>query len=214
MFLRDDSARADPGVRVVIQCAKRKHPQAGHLLDSEGRPVRIGPEHLATPMITWAAQQIEARQQDPRLFEARRLYRQPIYHEAGVRSGDPASVYVLSALWGIVRSDFRIPAYDATFSSLAPPEARILADAPMGRPFQHLAADDPRPILLFAVPAYLPLFFRLTATLPALRGVVLRNGEGGPLPRGVLAIPYQTTARTNWHLDPLKLFLGMRQRKP
>jgi len=52
---------------------------------------------------------------DMRLRKAEELYERPIYRRL-VAEFDVENVYVLSAGWGLIRSDYYLPKYDITFS--------------------------------------------------------------------------------------------------
>jgi hypothetical protein len=62
---------------------------------------------------TWRDLVLE--QKHPDLIPAYRLYMRDIYRDLYHKFGN--NFYILSAGWGIIRADFKIPAYDITYST-------------------------------------------------------------------------------------------------
>src|ERR1700683_2219176 len=120
---------------VVMQCAASKRPDAGHLVTDDGKPVDFvahpeiapvqnhrvyaRPDDISDSEISWRTQLLDYNQtpQDNplRLCAAFQLYENKTY-ELLVNHFGPDSVYILSAGWGLIRSEFLTPYYDITFS--------------------------------------------------------------------------------------------------
>lgn len=148
---------------VVMQCAKTKRAEAGHMRLADGRPVvfvaqpelapaRTGfvyarPDDIADTGRTWREELVIYNQQrnpdvadiplgrhvsgglgaDPidhssdsaanplSLLPAWQLYKNKTYRLLADTFG-PKNLYIFSAGWGLVRSDFMIPNYDITLS--------------------------------------------------------------------------------------------------
>lgn len=204
-------------MRIVIQCAASKNPEAGYFRSADGRPIEFvahpqyaprlegitfaHPDDLAAVNAdTWrqrvADYNSSAAKNPLNLFPAYRLYSNPAYGALVDKFGE-RNVYILSAGWGLIRSDFLTPRYDITFSASAELLKRrrrkdLYAD------FRHLTDDGARRIVFFGGKDYLPLFCRLTATLSAER-VVFFNSRVTPNVPGCHVVRYETTMRTNWH---------------
>jgi hypothetical protein len=204
-------------MRIVIQCASSKEPQAGHFKAPDGRAV----DFVAHPeLVQPRGRSLLARPDDPvpgspgtwrdlvaaydaspgsnpfGLYPAYRLYSNPCYAILVERFG-AENVLILSAGWGLIRSDFLTPHYDITFSNAADPSRRR-------RPrdhyedFCHLPENANGPLVFFGGKDYLPLFWHLTRAMRSERVVFYNSGTQPNVP-GCSLIRYDTTMRTNCH---------------
>ena len=207
-------------VLCVIQCAGSKRPGAGTFHTSEGRRVafvaypagaplkpgvlhahpddRSEPANLDSP--TWRDLVSEANRAPcrgaPELLPAGRLYTPPAYAElAGWTGAD--RLFILSAGWGLVRSDFLLPDYDITFSASAEAYKRRRSRQPF-RDFSALDGAAAEDVVFLGGKSYLPLFLALTASSPGRR-MVFYNSASPPLAPGCFLQAYRTMRRTNWH---------------
>ena len=204
-------------MRIVIQCAASKHPEAGYFRTVDGKPIEFvahpryasrlesrtfaHPDDLAAADAdTWrklvADYNSSAAENPLDLFPAHRLYLNPAYGALVNKFGEK-NVYILSAGWGLIRSDFLTPRYDITFSASAEPLKRRRQQDSYAD-FYHLTDDGARRVLFFGGKDYLPSFCRLTAALSAER-VVFFNSRVTPNVPGCHVVRYKTTMRTNWH---------------
>lgn len=209
-------------MRVVIQCASTKDPDAGSLWTRRGeRVVFVARPELAPAMTgTWWARpddpsdvggfswrdRVEAvnadRSASSGLLPAFELYRPPAFGRLVARFG-LGNVFILSAGWGLVRADFRLPDYDITFSKQAERyKRRNTGDA--YRDFVQLPPAASGQVVFLGGRDYLPLLFRLTRNLQAPVIVPFRCDPAdevtGVLQDGhVRRVPYRTNAKTNWH---------------
>ena len=73
-------------------------------------------------------------------------------------------VFILSAGWGLVRADFRIPNYDITFSQAKkiPLYARRKVKDSFWKNFCQLDMGDGRPLVFFGTVKYISLLVELT----------------------------------------------------
>ena len=141
------------------------------------------------------------------LSHAYRLYKNRAYVDLVERLGT-RSVYVLSAGWGLIRSDFLTPQYDITFRGSAQRyKRRRQRDVYLD--FCQLQDVGDGPVLFFGGKDYLPLFAKLTADLRAER-VVFFNSNTPPQVPGCALVRYETTAKTNWHYGCVCAFLDGR----
>jgi hypothetical protein len=106
-------------------------------------------------------------------------------------------LFILSAGWGLIPANFLTPGYDITFTTSADNWRH------KGDRYEDfcMLPDNDAPIVFVGGKDYLPLFCKVTAPLRA-RKVVFFNSRTEPnLPRGLRAIRYPTTTRTNWHYE-------------
>jgi hypothetical protein len=130
------------------------------------------------------------------------------FRRAAVRSRCDCAVenvYVLSAGWGLIRSDFLTPYYDITFSQSADPykrrrrgerynDFRMLPDSTEGR------------IIFIGGKDYLPLFCGLTVQVKGER-IAFFNSANTPHVNNCAFKRFETTTRTNWHYECAKALI-------
>ncbi len=212
---------------VVIQCAASKAPDAGHLVTADGTPVTF----VAHPEIAPKDNEFYARPDDDSggggkswrhvllaynrqpngnplgLLPAYRLYQNPVYERLVDKLGIE-NVYILSAGWGLLRSDFLTPYYDITFS----PSARGAVaykrrhKGDQYDDFRMLRQDTQDEILFFGGKDYVPLFCALTQNVNGKREVFHSAGQGPAAP-GCMLVKFDTTTRTNWHYECVNALL-------
>jgi hypothetical protein len=132
--------------------------------------------------------------------------------------------YILSAGWGIIRADFKIPAYDITYSDATkvPPFAKR-KKADVWPDINHLTEDkedsakfdSDSEIILFAGSTYRPHFQKMTQSpsVPYTKKILVRTNkesENGKTRahQDFIDENYYTTARTNWYYEAAGKFLG------
>lgn len=211
-------------MKIVIQCAAGKDPAAGMMKTSDGTPVLFVADPARAPVRTdvvyarpddltedgfrWR-DHVSAYNSNPGtnplgLLPAWRLYRHPAYGSLFNRYG-AKSVYILSAGWGLIRSDFLTPAYDITFSAQADPfKRRGKRDA--YDDLNMLEGRQSEPVAFFGGKDYLPLFCRLTEDYAGPR-IAAFNSASEPQAHGVRFVRYHTRTRTNWHYEAVSAFL-------
>jgi hypothetical protein len=176
-------------MKLIIQCAGRKQPDAGSLRMRTGQRVKFvahpeeapsstdrfyaHPDGLSDiPGQTWR-QQLAAYNANPLdnslgLLEAYRLYRNPAYQELVAAFG-LTKVFISSAAWGLVRADYLLPYYDLTFAHTKPGEGykrRMQWDT--YNDFSQLPNGENGPIVYFGGNNYLPLLKKFTFTVRRL----------------------------------------------
>jgi hypothetical protein len=211
---------------VVIQCAATKRPGAGRLKTADGRDVIF----VAHPEIAPIDGSFYARPDDEagtgsswrdlvlaynrapvgnplRLSQAYRLYENRVYSRM-VERLSVENIYILSAGWGLIRSDFLTPYYDITFSSSAHGsdayKRRRKTDEFLD--FCTLPENFDDEIVFFGGKDYVPLFSELTQRIKSKRTVFYNGRQFAPAPGCVFA-KYETTTRTNWHYECASAFL-------
>ena len=204
-------------MKIVIQCAARKHPSAGRLRTTAGGEVLFvaqpalappeaavqdaRPDDVSDDGRTWRERLVacNAAADNPfNLLPAYRLYTHDAYRALADRFG-LERLFILSAGWGLIPGNFLTPGYDITFTTSAD-EWKRRRKGDRYEDFRMLPDDDD-PIVFVGGKDYLPLFGKLTAPQGA-RKVVFFNSRTEPdLPQGFKAIRYRTTTRTNWHYE-------------
>jgi hypothetical protein len=202
-------------MKVVIQCARGKQPDAGSLRLVDGQPVQfVGrpdlaphdghvyarPDDRSDNGQTWRARLISYNQEPKtnplNLLPAYRLYAHEAYRSLVDRFGVD-QVFILSAGWGLIRASFLTPDYDISFSASADPWTRR---RPRDRyeDFQQLP-DDGAPVLFLGGKDYLPLFCKLARDLKGAKTAYFNSARPPDVPSGFRPKRFPTTTRTNWH---------------
>ena len=119
--------------------------------------------------------------------------------------------YILSAGWGLVNSEFKLPKYDITFSSIANPATKRnfnLIGAPVYNDFNQLNLDGEEDIVYIGSPDYIPLFFDLTGNLKNRKIIYWKGMTPQPVPvrfpipnNTFLYRYYNTNTRMNWYYE-------------
>lgn len=204
-------------MNIVIQCAARKHPAAGHMRH-DGKSVMF----VANPTLApTALDTIYARPDDQTengrtwrdllldynkshennplgLQRAFDLYENPIYERLVAKFGID-NVFILSAGWGLIPASFLTPGYNITFNTSAEKVNRRLK-TDIYDDLRLLPADSDVPVIFLGGKDYVPLFVKLTRELHGHR-IVFYNSLNPPVTPECKAQRYITTTRTNWHYE-------------
>ena len=205
---------------IVMACAGRKHNAGRFALRRQfvhfaAHPetyidfhdgVFAAPDDTAEDGQSWR-EKLAAYNQTPQdnllgFLPAGELYRPPVYAELAAHVGAD-KLYILSAGWGLVRSDFLLPDYNITFSPHADRGVRRFRTDEQWCDFMQLPTDIIEPVICFGSRAYIRFFTRLTSSIAAPRHAFRRvavgdEGEAKML-GGVRIYDYGTDRRTNWH---------------
>jgi len=212
---------------VVIQCAASKRPDAGHLITSGGRPINFvahpelaptqdnrlyaRPDDISENGMSWRAKlwiYNKSQKDNPlRLWPAYKLYKNKAYGLLVNRFG-LESVYILSAGWGLIRSDFPTPYYDITFSQSADPYKRRRRTDRYDD-FRMIPDGVKDEILFIGGKDYLPLFCQLTNKTEGKR-VAFFNSANVPRFEGCVFKRFETRTQTNWHYECANALLSGR----
>lgn len=209
-------------IKVVIQCCSSKQEDAGTFRVSDGkevyfvacpdfypfkknkayRPDDVNPETGHT----WREDLINYNRglDNPhRLKKASELYKPEIYQKLASRY----ETYILSAGWGLIKSDFLLPTYDITFSRLSTEKWKIreLTDLKY-KDFNQLRANHNDIVYFFGGSNYLDLFYKLTRKCPAKKVIYFRS-KNIQLCDGYKYIEYKTKIMTNWHYKCAEAFI-------
>lgn len=210
---------------VMIQCAASKRPDAGSFRASDGRRVVFaanpglapaGPNAYAHPDEnsgdgrSWREVLTEYNSEPSvnpfGLLKAIYLYENPAYRRLAERFG-LERLFILSAGWGLIRSDFLTPSYDITFSQSARKQPYKLRHPKDRYDDYRRLKDADEPIVFFGGRDYVPLFTKLTDDARVERTVFF-NSQTRPDAPGCTSKRYETTTRTNWHYECANAFLA------
>ncbi|MDR0599329.1 MAG: hypothetical protein LBG84_04510 [Treponema sp.] len=162
---------------------------------------------------TWRDLVLE--QNHPDLVPAYCLYRRDIYRDLYHEFGN--CFYILSAGWGIIRADFKIPAYDITYSTTPNmPEYAKRRDNYGWKDINHLKEDSIKfdrdsEVILFAGSDYVPPFCDMAQSVQ-YRKKILYKRHTVTRRQGFVYEYYQTNRNTNWYYEAVKRFLRDNER--
>lgn len=211
----------------VIQCAGSKQRHTGYFTTRSGdrllfvaRPEmaphagayrHVHPDGLAPGGHTWRDEVLayNANLDNPlSLYTAWELYEPPAYGRLVSHLG-VENVFVLSAGWGLIRSDFRTPQYDITFTSAVkkkrPWTHRRKSD--VYRDFRHLPEATTDEVYFFGGKDYVQLFCHLTRHVRGPR-TVYYNSAVPPRAPGCRVERYHANRKMNWHYDCVDSFVS------
>lgn len=162
-------------------------------------------EKMPNSAISWRDYLME-HQNDKNLKTAYELYLRAEYQSLYEKFGK--SFYILSAGWGLVNSEFKLPNYDITFSN----SAKVNIDAkrsennnnlPIYNDFNQLVINDNEDIIFIGSPDYIQLFIILTQNLPNRKIIYWKSKSLRRIyPNDTFEYRYfQTNTRTNWHYE-------------
>jgi len=225
-FINPIQETMERSIKVVIQCAGSKYENAGRLTTLSGEKVLFAaqperynlqgkcfrPDDIREGTVfTWRAYLDLYNQQGSNpnhLFPAGELYKAPVY-KALIRKLGATNVFILSAGWGLVRSDYLLPYYDITFSNQGMPYSKR---RPSDRfeDFNQLSDVSVQPdetIYFFGGQSYLPLYLKLTRNITARKIIYHSQSETFHI-QGYVCISYP--GFTNWHYKCAQDFIDGR----
>lgn len=212
----------DPSDRrtIVMQCAKSKMDDGwfrdgnGNILNFVADPERSSSVPLFRPVHpddddgtgeTWRSRLLKYNQhysatgENPfGLHAAGALYRNPAY--AAVSGSLPAeNFYILSACWGLVRSDFLIPNYNVSFSrSQGVPAYAVRSGLKGWQDFNMLDLRSTLPLIYVGGRSYLQAFALLSGGYQGPR-IAYHNLSEVPEIDGIEMRRFDTAIKTNWY---------------
>ena len=215
-----------PDCIIVIQCAGGKQPNAGHLRNNDGRKVMFvahpdsapendgyvyaRPDDRADTGNTWREELLRYNREQATdnplgLLPAWKLYQNRAYELLYRRCG-PDGLYILSAGWGLIRSDFLTPAYDITFSTAQNVDKyKRRGKQDSYDDLRMLPSDTTRPVVFFGGKDYVGLFCALTDQVKNPRHVIY-NAAKPPNAPGCHLHKFETTTKINWHYKAARVF--------
>ena len=203
-------------MKIVIQCAGTKH-NCGSFVNDKGKEVVFvaqptlcedsefysfqKPDDLTSNGKSWRDKLIdynlnEYNTNPLNFLKAYELYRPSAYKKLIDFLGEE-NVYILSAGWGLVRSDYLLPGYDITFSGSAEKSKRR-KQSDKYKDFVFLEEDYSGELYFLGGKDYQKLFVKLTNHIPAKRTLIY-NSEKPSSFKGIETISYKVKQKTNWH---------------
>ncbi len=203
---------------VVIQGGEDKVASAGHMVLPDGRPVVF----VAEPGVAPSDPGTAYRRPDDRadgiqtfrdalvayngtpednplgLLPAWRLYEDDAYRTLA-EGVEPENLFILSAGWGLIESDFLTPTYDITFSNgVATYKRRRPRDS--YNDLRRLPSEGTSRVVFAGGADYIPLFLELTEGIATER-IVYHHANRVPLASDAQFVPVESDDTNDWHLQ-------------
>lgn len=145
-------------------------------------------------------------QGNAQMYQAGQLYRPQEYHDLVEKLGKE-NVYILSAGWGLVRSDRLLPDYDITFSNGARKTNKyITPKCRSDKQSLHPIIEGDNPVHLFITPNYLDYWDRTFAESFEAHDVLL-HWHRPDTSRYRIELHDCGGRKTNWHYTAVNQFL-------
>lgn len=209
-------------MKIVIQCAGSKiqpKPDAG-FRSSDNRRIKfvahpelaphgdsyvyVRPDDSFDGVQTWRQHLMsynrEYQKNPSHLLPAYRLYSNQVYRKLVERFG-AEKIFILSAGWGLIRSDFLTPDYDITFSGGKNVERYARRNKADSFSDFCLLPDDGDEINFLGGKDYLPLFTKLTTDLSGPKVIFHNTKSDLRLGTGFTAQRFETNRQTNWQYE-------------
>jgi hypothetical protein len=198
--------------KVVMICSKRKnksrfkdYPNINFKADPEKSNEYHPDDLIPNSNKTWREylEEVES-QKDDNLLMAYQLYTRKEYQNLFQKFNK--SFYILSAGWGLVSSEFKLPNYDITFSSTANSEnkrTQNITEQTNYKDFNQLNIIDNEDIIFIGSPNYIHLFIQLTKNLTNKKIIYWKNQKLKiDAPNNTFEYRYfNTNTKTNWHYE-------------
>ena len=203
---------------VVIQGGEEKAADAGHMVLPDGRRVMF----VAEPGVAPSEPDVAYRRPDDRadgnqtfrdaliayngapadnplgLLPAWRLYEDDAYRTLA-EGVEPGNLFILSAGWGLIESDFLTPTYDITFSNgVATYKRRRPRDS--YNDLRRLPSEGTSRLVFAGGADYIPLFLELTENVTTER-IVFHHAGRVPLAADAQFVPVESDDNSDWHLQ-------------
>lgn len=206
--------------KVVMICASKKnksfftvYPEENFVNQAVNNLEHHPDDEIYETNISWR-KYLENNQNDNNLLEAYKLYKRREYN--CLKNKFKNNFYILSAGWGLINSEFKLPNYDITFSEQ--PMSRSKRndneiDSPIYRDFNQLNVVGYEDIIFVGSPAYIPLFIKLTQNLKNRKVIYWKSITPQPVPDR-FQIPndtflyrfYNTNVNSCWYYQLAKDF--------
>lgn len=197
-------------IKVVMICAGSKFHEGelkidNHFINFIARSNRDNYEFLPDDLIeingkkTW--RDFVNENQPTLTLKAYELYKKKQYRCLYNKYGN--NFFILSAGWGLVNAEFKLPYYDITFSqqgSINTKRNKNMDIPPLYKDYNHLVPNDNDDIIYIGGKDYLDLFYKLTSKLSNRKiiyynsNIMPENHDGNYIYR-----KYLSNYPTNWH---------------
>jgi hypothetical protein len=215
---KQDKLNLSKNFKVVMVCAGRKnnsfftaYPNENFVNNPENN-FEYHPDDIMNNSITSFREYLINNQNDTNLLRAYQLYSRNEYQY--LYNKFKKSFYILSAGWGLVNSEFRLPKYDITFSiaNKVPLNTRRNKNliSPVYDDFNQLNANDKEDIIFIGGKEYLNLFFKLTQNLDNRKIIFYFGANNLPMPnrnkKSFIFINYPSNNNRGWHYEVARYF--------
>jgi hypothetical protein len=178
----------------------------------EANRIYARPDDISDCRMSWREQLREyngnPQNDNPlRLLPAYQLYENKIYGALVTHFG-AENLYILSAGWGLIRSEFLLPYYDITFSQSADDYKRR-RKTDHYNDFRMLSVQKGERVYFCGGKDYLPLFCQMTEASNGER-IVFFNSKNAPRFKNIEFRRFPTRAQTNWHYECAKALIDGR----
>lgn len=206
--------------KLVLICAGKKNNSFFKKYPNDNfvnNPLNFNEHHpdeiIEIEKISWRKYLLN-NQNDKNLVEAYNLYKRKEY--SCLHTKYKKNFYILSAGWGLINSEFKIPKYDITFSnsaSLKNKRKKNSIEDSLYKDFNQLEINEDEDIVFIGSPNYIPLFFHLTQNLKNKKIIYWKGMTPKPVPTR-FPIPnntfsfrfYNTPINTNWYYEVVRDF--------
>jgi len=153
--------------------------------------------------ISWR-EYLKNNQNDKNLLEAYNLYTREEYRSLYNRFKE--RFFILSAGWGLIRADYKLPNYNITFSMSAENRYKRIFNDERYTDFNQLDVTDKEDVLFFGGKHYLKLFYNLTQGID-IRKIIFYNGVRPNIPKWVVNpfnfyfISYESKNIRGWYYE-------------
>lgn len=218
-------------MKIVIQCAGSKNPNAKTMKTTAGKLVKFvaqpnevsdnaecqyaRPDDSAGGGATWRdllcaynEKYQQSRHNPFNLLPAFQLYARECYAKLVDKFGIE-NVYIHSAGWGLIPAGFLTPDYDITFSKRVPKKDayKIRKKEDYYRDFDAMPVKAGERVFFFGGNDYLKKYCELSKDCAGER-VCFYKKKCKPDIEDVTLIKYETTTRTNWHYECANEFIA------
>ena len=202
-------------MKIVMPCAAGKKEEAGYFMSGNRRVLFVAnpalvqaspdviyarPDDISPEGKTWRQllSEYNSRAENPfNLAHAIDLYENDAYRGLAKKFG-MENVFILSAGWGLVSADFRLPQYDITFKKLKGNDAhKTRGKKDAYQDYIHLAKQGEDLVAFVGVKDYLDFFVSMTRGRKSRR-IVFYNSGTTPKVEGCEVRRYKTQQRTAW----------------
>jgi len=209
----NESLKLSKNFKVVMVCAGKKNNSSFEKYPNENFvniPSNFNEYHpdeiMENEKISWREYLLK-NQDDKNLLEAYKLYNREEYRYLHKKYRN--NFYILSAGWGLVNSDFKIPKYDITFSNSASLKNKRKSNSfaeSIYKDFNQLKLIDKEDIVFFGGKDYLNIFYKLTQDFKN-RKIIYYYGKKPNIPKSIVNsnnfyfVKYQSNNNRGWHYE-------------
>ena len=209
-----DNIKLSKNFKVVMVCSRGKkgsfftiYPDEIFVNETEQNFEHHPDDLIPGKKITWR-EYLENNQDDTNLKMAFKLYLPIKYRDiySDLYKKFKTNFYILSAGWGLVKSEFKLPKYDISFSASGNKKRKEnINKPPIYNDFNQLEVSCEDDIVYVGGEKYLNLFYKLTQNLPN-RKIIYYNINPPPKAHNgnYIYIRYIINYNINWYYQLAK----------